>query len=116
MVESITGPKVAIKWDGEREPRGLPQAAEADIELAYGITCHRAQGSSAQAVIIVLEASRLVTQEWTYTAITRSRELVILVGDSDALTMALARRTTRTTGFTLKARVPMGKAHVGQRP
>ena len=42
--------------------------------------------------------------------------LMILVGDSDALTMALARRTTRTTGFTLKARVPMGEAHVGQRP
>ena len=116
MVESIAGPEVAIKWDGEREPRGLPQAAEADIELAYGITCHRAQGSSAQAVIIVLEPSRLVTREWTYTAITRSRELVILVGDSDALTMALARRTTRTTGFTLKERVPMGDAHVGQRP
>jgi exodeoxyribonuclease V alpha subunit len=67
-------------------------------------------------VIIVLEASRLVTREWTYTAITRSRELVIFVGDSAALTMALAHRTTRTTGFNLKARVPMGKAHVGQRP
>ena len=115
VVESIAGPEVAIRWDGEREPRSLPQVAEADIELAYAITCHRAQGSGSQAVVIVVESSRLVTREWIYTAITRSRELVILVGDSEALTKSLARRTTRTTGFSLRARIPMGAAHVGQR-
>jgi exodeoxyribonuclease V alpha subunit len=115
VVESIAGPEVAIRWDGEREPKSLPQAAEADIELAYAITCHRAQGSGAQAVVIVVESSRLVTREWIYTAITRSRELVILVGDSEVLTKSLARRTTRTTGFSLRARIPMGTAHIGQR-
>ena len=116
VVDSIAGPEVAIKWDGEREPRSLPQAAEADIELAYGITCHRAQGSSSQAVVIVVEESRLVTREWIYTAITRSRELVILVGDVEALTKGIERRTRRTTGFRLPARSPMGAAHVGRRP
>lgn len=114
VVDSIAGPEVAILWDGEREPRSLPKAAEADIELAYAITCHRAQGSSAHAVVIVVEESRLVTREWIYTAITRSRELVILVGDQVALTKAIARRTTRTTGFSLSARIPMGAAHVAQ--
>lgn len=116
VVDSIAGPEVAIRWDGEREPRSLPQAAEADIELAYAITCHRAQGSGSQAVVIVVESSRLVTREWVYTAITRSRELVILVGDGETLNKALARRTTRTTGFSLRARIPMGAAHVGRRP
>lgn len=116
VVDSIAGPEVAIRWDGEREPRSLPQAAEADIELAYAITCHRAQGSGSQAVVIVVEPSRLVTREWIYTAITRSRELVILVGDGETLNKALARRTTRTTGFSLRARIPMGAAHVGRRP
>ncbi len=115
VVDSIAGPEVAIWWDGEKEPRSLPQAAEADIELAYAITCHRAQGSGSQAVVIVVEASRLVTREWIYTAITRSRELVILVGDAKALEIALARRTTRTTGFSLRSRVLMGEAHVAQR-
>ncbi len=116
VVDSISGPEVAIRWDGERDPRSLPQAAEAEIELAYAITCHRAQGSGAQAVVIVVEPSRLMTREWIYTAITRSRELVILVGDSEALTKSLARRTTRTTGFSLRARITMGAAHVGRRP
>jgi exodeoxyribonuclease V alpha subunit len=116
VVDSIVGPEVAIRWDGEQEPRSLPQVAEADIELAYAITCHRAQGSGSQAVVIVVESSRLVTREWIYTAITRSRELVILVGDSEVLNKALARRTTRTTGFSLGARIPMGAAHEGRRP
>lgn len=113
VVDSIVGPEVAIRWDGEREPRSLPQEAEADIELAYAITCHRAQGSGSHAVVIVVESSRLVTREWIYTAITRSRELVILVGDIESLNKALDRRTKRTTGFNLRARIPMGEAHVG---
>lgn len=108
VVDSIAGPEVAIRWDGEQEARNLPQAAEADIELAYAITCHRAQGSGSQAVVIMVESSRLVTREWIYTAITRSRELVILVGEGDALNKALARRTTRTTGFFLQARISQG--------
>lgn len=116
VVDSIAGPEVAIWWDGERESRSLPKAAETDIELAYAITCHRAQGSSSHAVVIVVEESRLVTREWVYTAITRSRELVILVGNSEGLTAAVARRTNRTTGFRLNARAPMGAAHVGRRP
>lgn len=116
VVDSIAGPEVAIKWDGEREPRSLPQVAEADIELAYGITCHRAQGSASQAVVIVVEESRLVTREWIYTAITRSRELVILVGDVEGLAKGIERRARRTTGFNLPPRSSMGVAHVGRRP
>lgn len=105
VVDSIADPEVAIRWDGEREPRSLPQVAEADIELAYGITCHRAQGSASQVVVIVVEESRLVTREWIYTAITRSRELVILVGDVEGLTKGIERRARRTTGFNLPPRL-----------
>lgn len=32
IVDSIAGPEVVIKWDGEREPRSLPKEGEADIE------------------------------------------------------------------------------------
>jgi exodeoxyribonuclease V alpha subunit len=106
VVDSISGSEIAILWDGERDPRDLPKAAESDIELAYAITCHRAQGSGSQAVVIVVESSRLVTREWIYTAITRSRELVILVGDVETLNSALVRRTIRTTGFSLRSRKP----------
>ena len=96
--------EVTVHWDGENTVRPLPKEAEHDIELAYAITCHRSQGSSSHSVITLLEPSRLVTREWLYTAITRSRELAILVGDSSEIANALARRTTRTTGFSLPSR------------
>jgi exodeoxyribonuclease V alpha subunit len=110
VVDSIDGPELSISWDGEREPRRLPQEAEADIELAYAITCHRAQGSGSQFVVIAVESSSLVTREWIYTAITRSRELVILVGDVDALTKGIERRTKRITGFGMPTRSPLSAA------
>jgi exodeoxyribonuclease V alpha subunit len=93
-----------VLWDGEREHRELPSEAQGDIELAYGITCHKAQGSSSPVVIVVVENSGLVTREWLYTAITRARELVLLIGDDEAVAKAVIRRTVRTTGFSLAAR------------
>lgn len=116
VVDSIAGPEVAIKWDGEFEPRSLPREAEPDIELAYAITCHRAQGSSSQVVAIVVEESRLITREWIYTAVTRARDLVLLVGDVEALKRGIGCPMRRTTGFSLPARSSMSEGHVGHRP
>ena len=113
VVDSIAGLEVAIKWDGEREPRSLPAVAEADIELAYGITCHRAQGSSSQVVVIVVESSRLVTREWIYTAVTRARDLVLLVGDVEDLNRGIGYPMRRTTGFSLPPRFSMSEGHEG---
>ena len=92
---------VHIHWDGESSPRLLNQAAGSDIELAYAITCHRAQGSAAANVIVVVENSQLVTREWLYTAITRARETVVLIATAEHLDKALARRSHRLTGFKL---------------
>nr|WP_305825766.1 ATP-dependent RecD-like DNA helicase [Massilia brevitalea] len=57
VVTAIDGPFIKVLWDGEREDRDLPSEAQGDIELAYGITCHKAQGSSSPAVIVVVENS-----------------------------------------------------------
>ncbi len=93
---------VSIHWDGEDTPRVLDAQAASDIELAYAITCHKAQGSSAKTVIVVVEDSRLVTREWLYTAITRARESVILIAKPGAIEAAIERRTERVTGFVLE--------------
>ena len=92
---------VHIHWDGESCPRPLDKAAGADIELAYAITCHRAQGSAAAGVIVMVENSPLVTREWLYTAITRARETVVLVATREDLQKAVGRRSRRLTGFKL---------------
>jgi exodeoxyribonuclease V alpha subunit len=107
-VTSIAGQRVWVHWDGEPEPRELPEVAEADIELAYGITCHKAQGSAADNVLVVVERAPMVTRQWLYTAMTRSRQLVLIVADDDeTINEAISRTTCRTTGFSLPARVPV---------
>lgn len=105
-VTEISGERVLIHFDGEREPRELPEEAEADVELAYAITCHKAQGSSADKVMVMVEKSPLVTREWLYTAVTRAKILVLLVVVEEVdIGEAIARRTTRTTGMRIK---PLG--------
>ena len=90
---------VMVLWDGEFEPRLLDRDGATDCELAYAITCHRAQGSAARVVMVILEDIPLVTREWLYTAITRARETVVIVGDASSLKKVVSRRTKRTTGF-----------------
>lgn len=54
-----------------------------ELELAYAVTAHKSQGSEYRAVIFVPFAGTpmLLTRSVLYTAITRARELLILVGD-----------------------------------
>lgn len=93
--------RAQVLWEGEEEARVLEKEAGLDIELAYAITCHRSQGSSARNVVVVLEEGALSTREWLYTAITRARELVVLVGDEALLRATVGRRTQRVTGFRI---------------
>jgi exodeoxyribonuclease V alpha subunit len=43
-----------------------------DLSLGYALTCHRAQGSEADYVIVALPPSRLLDPSWLYTAVTRA--------------------------------------------
>ncbi len=54
-----------------------------DLEHAWALTVHKSQGSEYRAVILVLSdsAKRLMTRTVLYTAVTRARELLILVGN-----------------------------------
>jgi len=56
------------------------------LELAYALTTHKAQGSEFKKVFVILpENCRLLSRELLYTALTRSREqLVLLIEGSDA--------------------------------
>lgn len=58
----------------------------APLELAYALTVHKAQGSEFDKVFVVLpKGTRLMTRELLYTALTRSRDqLVLFVEGKDA--------------------------------
>ena len=53
-----------------------------ELEHAYAITVHKSQGSEYPVVILPLYrcAPQLLTRNLAYTAITRAREMVVLVG------------------------------------
>lgn len=55
-----------------------------DFDLAYAVTCHRLQGSSARIVIVMIDpykgADFVVSREWWYTAWSRAEELCITIG------------------------------------
>ena len=67
-----------------------------ELSLAYVITIHKAQGSEFRAVLIVLSTQHfpLLQRNLIYTGVTRGKDLVVLVGQSKAL--ALAIRNNRT--------------------
>ena len=75
----------------------------AELDMAYAMTVHKAQGSEYRAVIFVSApaAPGLMVRGVLYTAITRARELLILVGDDVSLGKMAAndRRTRRYSGL-----------------
>ena len=91
-----------VLFDEESEPRTLSAEHLIDLSLAYAVTCHKCQGSSAPRVVVPIYRSRVLDPSWLYTAMTRGERQVVLVGDREALEKALAERTSaekRCVGF-----------------
>lgn len=74
-----------------------------ELELAYAITAHKSQGSEYKAVIFAVfgGAPLLLTRGVLYTAITRARELLILVGNEEVVAQMTYnnRRDKRYSGL-----------------
>ena len=73
-----------------------------DVETAFAMTVHKAQGSEFEHTVLVLpaEPGRALSREGVYTGITRARSAFTLVaGRHSALADALAHRTRRASGL-----------------
>ena len=75
----------------------LPKA----MQTAFALTIHKSQGSEFTHTAVVLDAAatRLLSQELIYTAITRAKSVVSLLVDQSAFIQALHIATTRTSGL-----------------
>jgi exodeoxyribonuclease V alpha subunit len=65
-----------------------------DLDLAYAVSCHKAQGSSAKRIVIPIYASRVLDRSWLYTAVTRAEEQVVLVGSREIFRVSVAKPPT----------------------
>lgn len=71
------------------------------VDTMHAMTIHKSQGSQADRVTVLLpeEGSRLLTRELFYTAVTRARRHVRVVGSEAAVRAAVATRAQRATGL-----------------
>ena len=84
---------VIVEYDEKRMVK-YPYALLDELELAYAITIHKSQGSEYPAVVIpLLQGPRqLYHRNLLYTAVTRARQCVTLVG-SDSVFQEMIRNT-----------------------
>lgn len=67
-------------WDSDFDEDG-----DANLELAYALTVHKAQGSEFDVVFLVLpRATQMLTRELLYTALTRQKQKVIVLHQGSA--------------------------------
>ena len=57
------------------------------LKQAYAMSTHKSQGSSAKAVIVLIDPMHgfMLSRNLLYTAVTRARERLIIVGDADTI-------------------------------
>jgi len=78
-----------------------------EIALAYAMSIHKSQGSEYPAVVIVLamQHSRMLVRNLLYTAVTRGKKLVVIVGQAQALAQAIKTQQAGSRITRLAARL-----------
>ena len=73
----------------------------ADVQTVHAMTIHRSQGSQYDTVSVLLPptASSLLTRELLYTAVTRARSHVRVIGTQESVRAAVARQVQRASGL-----------------
>ena len=100
MIDYQTGETVVMFDDGRRCI--YPRTDIGDLSLAYAITIHKSQGSEFDVVVIpvISGASIILTRNLIYTAVTRAKKMVVLVGKKKNLRRMVANAYT-VKRFTL---------------
>ncbi|GBE66756.1 RecBCD enzyme subunit RecD [Mycobacterium sp. MFM001] len=72
-----------------------------DVDTMHAMTIHKSQGSQADEVTVLMpsEDSRLLTRELFYTAVTRAKRKVRVVGSEASVRAAIERRVARASGL-----------------
>lgn len=74
-----------VRFDDREADYGFDELAE--LELAYAVTAHKAQGSEYAAVVIPMFSvpQRLLSRNLLYTAVTRAKKLLVMVGKEETV-------------------------------
>ena len=105
---------VVISFDGREVPYDFTDLDE--IVLAYAVSVHKSQGSEYPAVIIPILTQHyvLLQRNLIYTAITRGRKLVVMVGTKKALAIGVKNDKTQKRYTRLNDRLGSENSHPGK--
>ncbi len=97
--------EVEISYDGRRVAYGFGELDE--VVLAYAVSVHKSQGSEYPAVVIPIVTQHyiLLQRNLIYTAVTRGKKLVVMVGTRKALAIGVKNDKTQKRYTYLKERL-----------
>jgi exodeoxyribonuclease V alpha subunit len=83
-----------------------------NLLLSYALTTHKAQGSEARKVFVIIHHSHamMIQREWLYTAVTRARESLYVICTPDTFTKGILNQ--RIKGNTLEAKAEFFKGKI----
>ena len=98
--------KIIVKMQDDRTVEYAVEDLD-NLELSYAITIHKSQGSEFKSVIIPLFDSfyMLQTRNLLYTAITRAKENIVLVGNEEIMFNMINNNTINDRYSNLKNRL-----------
>jgi len=104
VVREADGRRVVIA--GANGLTAFATSRMSDVETMFATTIHKSQGSQADEVTVLLppEDSRLLTRELFYTAVTRAKKKVRVVGSEESVRAAVERRAQRASGLRQRLR------------
>ena len=115
-VTSVDKDKLCVRFDGsatDAPPVAYDRAAANGLQLAYALTVHKYQGSEVPWAVVFCHSthSRMLERTLLYTAVTRARCGVVLVGDRVGLERAVknAQSKKRNTGLAERLREGLGR-------
>lgn len=100
VVVAMDGTRV-VAFRGPEGLRYLPPARLDHVESWWAMTIHKSQGSEFDHAVVSLSGpdSPIMTRELLYTAVTRARSHVTVVGDRAAVVAAIERPILRASGL-----------------
>lgn len=97
--------KLLVRYD--EKSVGYEFAEMDELVLAYAVSVHKYQGSECPCIIIPVHTShfKLLSRNLLYTAVTRGKKLVVLVGTKKALAIAVGNEEVKKRYTGLKERL-----------
>ena len=107
LTEDDPDDEAAVVETDDGETVIVPYDEAGDLKLAYAISVHKSQGCEIPVIVFVCSRSNsgMLTRPLIYTAITRAREMCVVVGDRPALENGVKRDESGRRNSSLAQRL-----------